>query len=63
VYDIVYSPLQTGLLQQAKQLGYSTVDGLGMLLWQAAYAFELWHDILPDVSQAVVQHIMKLKGE
>lgn len=49
VTDIVYTPLQTGLLKQAADLGLVTVDGLGMLLHQAAKAFEIWFGILPEV--------------
>lgn len=40
VYDIVYDPLDTDLLQSARQLGHPTIDGLGMLIGQAAVAFE-----------------------
>ncbi len=42
VYDLVYNPLKTRLLQQAKAAGARPVDGLGMLIWQGALAFELW---------------------
>lgn len=50
VTDIVYTPLETPLLKQAKELGYTTVDGLGMLLHQAAPAFEAWFGTKPKVS-------------
>ena len=39
VTDIVYVPLQTPLLAAAARCGLKTVDGLGMLLHQAAPAF------------------------
>ncbi|MEQ8746394.1 shikimate dehydrogenase [Pyruvatibacter sp.] len=42
VYDIVYVPLETPLLAQARARGLKTVDGLGMLLWQAAPGFARW---------------------
>jgi len=42
VVDIVYKPLRTRLLQQADAAGARTVDGLGMLVHQAARAFQLW---------------------
>lgn len=42
VMDIVYAPLQTALLQEAKRCGCRTVNGLRMLLHQAACQFELW---------------------
>lgn len=42
VCDIVYNPRQTKLLKLAKNKGLKTIDGLGMLLYQGAAAFELW---------------------
>jgi shikimate dehydrogenase len=42
VYDIVYAPLVTPLLAAAQQRGLATVDGLEMLVGQAAVAFELF---------------------
>jgi shikimate dehydrogenase len=42
VYDIVYAPLVTPLLAAARQRGLATVDGLEMLVGQAAVAFELF---------------------
>lgn len=42
VYDIVYAPLVTGLLAAAQRRGLATVDGLEMLVGQAALAFELF---------------------
>ena len=42
VFDLVYNPLQTRLLQQAQESGAQAIDGLGMLVEQGALAFELW---------------------
>ncbi len=42
VSDIVYTPLETALLAQAKARGLHTVDGLGMLIHQARPGFEAW---------------------
>lgn len=42
VYDIVYTPGGTPLLQAAKRQGLDTLDGLGMLIHQGARAFALW---------------------
>jgi len=50
VSDIVYDPLETALLKQAKDKGHKTVDGLGMLLHQAVPAFEKWFGIRPQVT-------------
>jgi len=42
VNDIVYEPLQTRLLREAKKAGARTVTGLGMLIHQGALSFEIW---------------------
>ncbi|MBW7945397.1 MAG: shikimate dehydrogenase [Sphingomonadaceae bacterium] len=47
VYDIVYSPLETGLLKAAAARGFETVDGLEMLIGQAAIAFSLFFGAVP----------------
>lgn len=50
VYDLVYAPLETPLLAQARARGHPAVDGLGMLLHQAAPAFERWFGVRPNVT-------------
>jgi len=42
VYDVVYNPQETVLLQAAKRAGATAVSGLGMLLYQGVIAFEIW---------------------
>ena len=42
VSDIVYNPLETRLLREAKAAGARTINGLDMLVWQGALAFEKW---------------------
>lgn len=42
VYDMIYRPAETKLLQAAKKSGCQTANGLGMLLHQGAKAFEIW---------------------
>lgn len=49
VTDIVYAPLETELLRQARAAGCETVDGLGMLLHQAVPGFERWFGYTPLV--------------
>lgn len=49
VTDLVYSPLQTTLLQRAEEAGCVVVDGLGMLLHQAVPGFERWFGVRPEV--------------
>lgn len=59
VYDIVYNPLQTSLLKAAAGRGNPTVDGLGMLLFQAQKAFALWHGVQPQVTDALRAHVIE----
>jgi shikimate dehydrogenase len=42
VYDLVYNPRETKLVRNARAQGCSAITGLGMLIEQAALAFELW---------------------
>jgi shikimate dehydrogenase len=42
VVDLVYEPLETGLLAAARATGARAIDGIGMLVHQAAHAFTLW---------------------
>lgn len=51
VTDIVYVPLITPLLAAAAVQGLATVDGLGMLLHQAAPGFEKWFGVAPHVTE------------
>ncbi len=48
VADLVYHPLETGLLAAARAAGATTVDGLGMLVHQAALQQHLWTGVKPD---------------
>jgi shikimate dehydrogenase len=50
VYDVVYVPLETALLAQARKRGHRTVDGLGMLLQQAGFGFRKWFGGEPKVT-------------
>ena len=52
VTDLVYVPLRTPFLQEAEARGCVTVDGLGMLLHQAAPGFERWFGARADVDAA-----------
>ncbi|MGR3661116.1 MAG: shikimate dehydrogenase [Paracoccaceae bacterium] len=51
VSDLVYTPLETAFLSHAKSIGCTTVDGLGMLLYQAVPAFERWFGTRPKVDE------------
>ncbi len=49
VFDIVYNPLETRLLKEAKAAGAKTVSGVLMLVYQGAEAFKLWTGVEPPV--------------
>ncbi|MGI9522071.1 MAG: shikimate dehydrogenase [Hyphomicrobiaceae bacterium] len=51
VSDIVYVPLTTPLLEQAKARGLAISNGLDMLLYQAVRGFELWFGKRPEVTE------------
>jgi shikimate dehydrogenase len=50
VCDIVYRPLETTFLKNARESNLQVVDGLGMLVHQGAKAFELWTGQSPDTT-------------
>ena len=49
VYDLVYNPLETKLLRQAREAGAVAIGGLGMLVHQGAEAFRLWTGLEPPI--------------
>ncbi len=58
VNDLVYTPLRTHFLEEAAARGCQTVDGLGMLLHQAAPGFERWFGVRPEVDEETRQAIL-----
>lgn len=58
VADIIYTPLETPLLAQAKARGHRTVNGLGMLLHQARPAFASWFGVDPQVTPELEQAVL-----
>jgi shikimate dehydrogenase len=49
VNDIVYKPLRTRLLMEAERAGAASMDGLGMLVNQAASSFKIWTGRNPPI--------------
>jgi shikimate dehydrogenase len=58
VVDIVYVPLETGLLAEARKLGHPVVDGLGMLLHQGRPGFEAWFGAVVRVTPRLRAAVM-----
>jgi len=63
VYDLVYNPHPTPLLQLAEKAGANILGGLAMLVYQGAASFELWTsrkapiDIMLDKAREAVQKL------
>ena len=66
VYDVVYVPLETALLAEARKRGHRTVDGLGMLLQQAGFGFRKWFgantSVTPELRALVEADIIAKTG-
>lgn len=60
VTDLVYTPLKTSFLAAAEDRGATVVDGLGMLLHQAAPGFERWFGHRPEVDEATRQAVLSV---
>jgi len=63
VVDIVYRPLETPLLRQAKRAGANTLDGLWMLIHQGARSFTLWTGAMFPVELARVSLLKALNKD
>lgn len=62
VIDIIYNPPETLLLKEASRKGLKTANGLGMLTFQGALAFEIWTGIKPPVNimrNAIIKQLKK----
>ena len=63
VADIVYVPLETDLLARARSQGHMPVNGLGMLVHQAAHAFDLWFGQHPAFDNVLRGRLHRDLGE
>ncbi|CAI8993016.1 Shikimate dehydrogenase (NADP(+)) [Pseudomonas sp. IT-P253] len=61
VAEIVYFPLETELLRNARALGCRTLDGGTMAVFQAVKAFELFSSVVPD-AQRMLAHFQSMNG-
>ncbi|WLG44253.1 shikimate dehydrogenase [Pseudomonas sp. FP1740] len=61
VAEIVYFPLETELLRNARALGCRTLDGGNMAVFQAVKAFELFSGVVPD-AQRMLAHFQSMNG-
>jgi len=49
VNDIVYNPLETGLLREAGKAGAQAINGTKMLIYQGLESFSIWTGVTPPV--------------
>tara|TARA_Y100001970_G_scaffold294145_1_gene447501 strand:+ start:1700 stop:2542 length:843 start_codon:yes stop_codon:yes gene_type:complete len=63
VFDLVYNPTMTPLLQLIKDAGGRYIGGLHMLVYQAAKAFEIWNDLIPNIEAMIDAGQKALKKE
>ena len=64
VMDIIYNPIETKLLKEAKKIGCKTVNGIGMFIHQGAESLRIWLDIEPpiDLMRKTVLNKLKQNG-
>lgn len=65
VNDIVYNPIETNLIKEAKEAGAKTVNGVKMLIYQAAEAIKIWtgKEAPKDIMENKLREILTTKIE
>ena len=58
-YDVIYNPEETNFLKKAKTMGNVTENGKKMFIYQAAAAFNIWHNIYPKIDDKVIELLDK----
>ncbi|MCL2084433.1 MAG: shikimate dehydrogenase [Oscillospiraceae bacterium] len=58
VYDMIYVPKQTSLLREARTKGFAVMNGLPMLVWQAALAFKHFTGVMPDNTDEILKELL-----
>ncbi len=56
-YDVIYSPFNTDFSEAGKKPGNTIENGLNMFLLQAQKAFNIWHNIEPNIDQEVIKFL------
>ena len=62
IYDIVYNPIDTKLIKEAKKQKLEFVSGLDMFIEQARARFEIWFKIKPQINRNLISNIKKKIG-
>ena len=54
-FDVIYNPKETDFLRNGKNLGHSIINGKFMFIYQALQAFNIWHNVKPDINDEVTK--------
>jgi shikimate dehydrogenase len=52
-YDVIYNPIETNFLKIGRELGHKTLNGKLMFIYQAIFAFKIWHGKTPEIDENV----------
>lgn len=56
-YDVIYNPQKTAFLSEAEKLGHKVINGRDMFLFQAQKAFNLWHNLSPEIDRKLIGYL------
>ena len=56
-YDVIYDPRETKFFNVGNQKGNNFENGLNMFLYQAQKAFNIWHNVEPEINQEVIKFL------
>jgi len=58
-YDLIYNPKETIFLKRAKLFGNKAENGKMMFIYQAHQAFTIWHKLMPDIDEEIINLLNK----
>ena len=53
-YDVIYNPAKTNFLKEGERLGNKIANGKMMFIYQARSAFNIWHNVLPEADDSLL---------
>jgi shikimate dehydrogenase len=56
-YDVIYNPPKTRFLLEAEKKGHKVINGRDMFLYQAQKAFNLWHNLTPNIDAQLINYL------
>ena len=56
-YDVIYNPSKTSFLLNAEKKGHEIINGRDMFLYQAQKAFNLWHNLTPNIDDQLINYL------